>query len=83
MSSTLLAIAFILLITLCYAGMCATVPFRDCPRCNGMGHDIKTDRKGRQKRGHDCRHCKATGKRIRLGRHLYNLWARTYRDGTR
>jgi hypothetical protein len=47
-----------------------------------MGHELKTDRKGRLKRGKDCRRCKATGKRIRAGRWLYNRWARIYRAGT-
>ncbi|MFF1839617.1 hypothetical protein ACFVXE_36440 [Streptomyces sp. NPDC058231] len=47
------------------------------------GVPIKTDRKGRTKRGKDCRRCKATGKRIRVGRHLYNVAARLHRDGTR
>jgi hypothetical protein len=47
-----------------------------------MGHALKTDRKGRIKRGKDCRRCHATGKRIRIGRWLYNRWARIYRAGT-
>jgi hypothetical protein len=47
-----------------------------------MGHALKTDRKGRIKRGKDCRRCHATGKRIRTGRWLYNRWARIYRAGT-
>ncbi|WP_420035088.1 hypothetical protein ACN2WE_24095 [Streptomyces sp. cg28] len=83
MSSTLLAIALGIVITLCYAATCAAVPFKNCPRCDGMGHTIKADRKGRMKRGKDCRHCDATGKRIRFGRHLYNLWLGVHRDGTR
>lgn len=83
MTPALLAIACLLAITLCYAGVCAGSPFGDCRTCRGMGHAITTDRKGRMKRGKDCRRCKATGKRIRVGRHLYNLWARAYRDGTR
>ena len=36
----------------------------------------------RLKRGKDCRRCRATGKRIRVGRWLYNRWARIYRAGT-
>jgi hypothetical protein len=47
-----------------------------------MGHALTTDRKGRPKRGKDCRRCHATGKRIRTGRWLYNRWARIYRAGT-
>ena len=83
MPPIILAIACLLAITLCYSGLCAASPFGDCRRCHGMGHKLKTDRKGRLKRGKDCRRCKATGRRIRIGRHLYNLWAATYRDGTR
>jgi hypothetical protein len=43
---------------------------------------MKTDRKGRLKRGKPCRRCKGHGKRIRVGRHLYNLWLHVYRDGS-
>ncbi|MFI1290683.1 hypothetical protein ACH4VM_19795 [Streptomyces sp. NPDC020792] len=82
MTSALLAITLILGITFCYAGVCAVSPFGDCRRCRGMGHALKTDRKGRVKRGKDCRRCHATGKRIRTGRWLYNRWARIYRTGT-
>ncbi|OQD55260.1 hypothetical protein BM536_011440 [Streptomyces phaeoluteigriseus] len=82
MPSALLAIVLILGVTLCYVAVCAASPFGDCRKCRGMGHALKTDRKGRMKRGKDCRHCKATGKRIRVGRWLYNRWARIYRAGT-
>ncbi|MFF6955276.1 hypothetical protein [Streptomyces sp. NPDC008317] len=47
-----------------------------------MGHGTKVNRRGKVKRGKDCRRCKATGKRIRTGRHLYNLWRTTYDRGT-
>lgn len=82
MTPILLAIACLFTITLGYVGLCATSPFGDCRRCRGMGHELKTDRKGRLKRGKDCRRCKATGKRIRAGRWLYNRWARIYGAGT-
>ncbi|MGH4027843.1 hypothetical protein ACQB60_02765 [Actinomycetota bacterium Odt1-20B] len=83
MPPALLAITLTIGITLCYAALCAGSPFGDCRKCSGIGHLIKTDRKGRPKRGKPCRRCKTTGKRIRLGRHLYNLCSRTYRAGTR
>ncbi|MFF4230078.1 hypothetical protein [Streptomyces sp. NPDC001820] len=83
MPSTLLAIACLLAITLGYGSVCAVSPFGNCRKCRGWGFAMKTDRKGRAKRGKDCRRCKATGKRIRVGRHLYNLAARLHRDGTR
>lgn len=82
MTPILLAIACLIFVTFGYGGLCATSPFGDCRRCRGMGHALKTDRKGRVKRGKDCRRCHATGKRIRAGRWLYNRWARIYRAGT-
>ncbi|MGC4964933.1 hypothetical protein ACLQ2H_02850 [Streptomyces globisporus] len=83
MTSALLTSALLILITLSYASLCAASPFGNCRRCRGWGFAMKTDRKGRAKRGKDCRRCKATGKRIRIGRHLYNVAARLHRDGTR
>ncbi|MET7544758.1 hypothetical protein ABZS94_03105 [Streptomyces sp. NPDC005500] len=83
MPPALLAIASLLTVTFCYGGLCAASPFGDCRKCRGWGFAMKTDRKGRTKRGKDCRRCKATGKRIRVGRHLYNVAARLHRDGTR
>lgn len=83
MTPALLASTLLLFITLSYVSLCAASPFGNCRKCQGMGHAIKTDRKGRTKRGKDCRRCKATGKRIRVGRHLYNVAARLHRDGTR
>ncbi|MEU9357447.1 hypothetical protein AB0D35_04910 [Streptomyces sp. NPDC048301] len=83
MTPALLASALLLTVTLSYASLCAASPFGDCRKCRGWGFATKTDRKGRTKRGKDCRRCKATGKRIRIGRHLYNVAARLHRDGTR
>ncbi|MDQ0598925.1 ribosomal protein L40E [Streptomyces canus] len=78
----LLAITLLIGVTLCYVAVCAASPFGDCRKCHGMGHKLKADRKGRPKRGKDCRRCHATGKRIRIGRWLYNRFARIYRAGT-
>ncbi|MFI5629306.1 hypothetical protein ACIA8E_07975 [Streptomyces sp. NPDC051664] len=83
MTPALLASTLLLFVTLSYASLCAASPFGNCRKCRGFGHATKTDRKGRMKRGKDCRRCKATGKRIRVGRHLYNVAARLHRDGTR
>ncbi|WAZ23169.1 hypothetical protein STRCI_004494 [Streptomyces cinnabarinus] len=83
MTPILLASTCLLAITVSYAGLCAVSPFGNCRKCNGWGFQTKTDRKGRIKRGKDCRRCKATGKRIRAGRWLYNRWSRIYRAGTR
>ncbi|MGP3634632.1 hypothetical protein ACTU45_14875 [Streptomyces sp. 24-1644] len=78
-----LASALLLFVTLSYVSLCAASPFGNCRKCRGWGFAMKTDRKGRSKRGKDCRRCKATGKRIRIGRRLYNVAARLHRDGTR
>jgi hypothetical protein len=83
MSLPLLAIACLMLVTLGYSVKCWLSPFGDCRRCHGMGHGFKTNRKGQTKRGKDCRRCQATGKRIRVGRWIYNRAAHTYRAGTR
>ncbi|MFJ4981507.1 hypothetical protein ACIP6X_40385 [Streptomyces coeruleorubidus] len=83
MSLAALATAFLLVVTLGYGFKCWLSPFGDCRKCDGMGHALNTDRKGRLKRGKDCRRCHATGKRIRVGRWIYNRAARTYRAGTR
>lgn len=66
-------------ITLCYAAVCAASPFGTCRRCAGLG---RVDRI-RGLHSQACKHCDATGIRIRRGRHLYHLAARIYRDGTR
>lgn len=65
-------------ITFCYAALCAASPFGPCRRCNGVGRIRLGTRRGRL-----CRHCNATGIRIRLGRHLWNAATRIHRDGTR
>ncbi|MER6289140.1 hypothetical protein [Streptomyces sviceus] len=83
MTPILLAIACLLFVTFGYASVCAASPFGDCRKCNGFGFAMTTDRKGKPKRGKTCRRCKGHGKRIRVGRWLYNRAARTYRAGTR
>lgn len=77
-----LAFACLFFITLCYVSVCAGSPFGDCRKCRGLGFQLTHDRKGRPKRGKHCRRCKGHGKRIRVGRWLYNRAARIYRDGT-
>ncbi|WP_406484037.1 hypothetical protein [Streptomyces sp. NBC_01568] len=80
MTPVLLASACLLLVTLGYFSLCASSPFGTCRKCRGFGYAMKTDRKGRLKRGKHCRRCDGHGKRIRTGRHLYNLWLHLYRD---
>jgi hypothetical protein len=82
MTPILAASLLILTITLGYAAVCAVSPFGRCHKCNGFGFATTTDRKGRPKRGKTCRRCAGHGIRIRRGRHLYNLWHRTYTHGT-
>ncbi|MET7621440.1 hypothetical protein [Streptomyces sp. NPDC005408] len=78
-----LAAACLLLLTFSYGVRCWLSPFGPCRKCSGMGHAIKHDRKGRMKRGKDCRRCNGHGIRIRIGRWIYNRAARIHRDGTR
>ena len=83
MTPFLAASACLVVITLCYASLCAASPFGRCRKCNGLGFALKTDRKGKPKRGKTCRRCKGHGIRIRLGRWLYNRASRIHRAGTR
>ncbi|KIQ62914.1 hypothetical protein TR51_28930 [Kitasatospora griseola] len=82
MTLILLAAACLLAVTLGYAGLCAASPFGDCRKCDGLGHLLTFDRHGKPKRGKTCRRCKGVGKRIRVGRHLFNIAHRTWHAGT-
>ncbi|TDU05224.1 hypothetical protein EDD99_3729 [Streptomyces sp. 846.5] len=77
------AIPLILLLTLGYLAVCMASPFARCRRCNGIGHHLVTDRRGKPRRGKACRHCRTTGLRIRPGRHLINLAKRVRADARR
>ncbi|GAA2655313.1 hypothetical protein GCM10010400_09890 [Streptomyces aculeolatus] len=83
MSSLLSAMPGILIITLCYAALCAISPFGSCRRCRGFGFRMRQTRRGRLVRGRDCRPCRGNGRRIRLGRHVYNSLSGMHREGTR
>ncbi|MDK1477055.1 hypothetical protein QNO07_27290 [Streptomyces sp. 549] len=83
MTPVLLAIACLTAVTLGYGFLCAVSPFGDCRRCRGFGYRLTTDRRGRTRPGRLCRRCRGDRKRIRFGRHLYNVAARLHRDGTR
>ena len=83
MSPFLAASTLLLLFTLSYGALCAASPFGTCRKCGGLGFALKTNRKGKPKRGKTCRRCKGHGIRIRAGRWLYNRAARIHRDGTR
>ncbi|MEU5543575.1 hypothetical protein AB0G85_14440 [Streptomyces sioyaensis] len=83
MTPTSLAIALPLIVTLCYLALCAVSPFGNCRKCKGFGYALKTDRRGRLRPGKTCRRCRGDRKRIRVGRHLFNVAMRLHRDGTR
>ncbi|MFJ2890300.1 hypothetical protein ACIO53_30030 [Streptomyces sp. NPDC087305] len=83
MTFALLTITLLVDVTLCYVAVCAASPFGNCRKCRGMGHKLKTNRKGQLKRGKNCRRCKGRGKRVRVGRWIYNRASRIYREGTR
>ncbi|MFF3214027.1 hypothetical protein ACFYYB_25540 [Streptomyces sp. NPDC002886] len=83
MTLFLTASALILLFTLSYTATCMVSPFGNCRKCRGFGYLVKTDRKGNAKRGKDCRRCHTTGKRIRVGRWIYNRAIRVHHAGTR
>jgi len=69
----------LIVVTLCYAIVCAANPFRTCRRCSGAG--IRGTRLGLRSRS--CPRCDGVGIHIRFGRHLFNEVSRLYRDGTR
>ncbi|MFD6886258.1 hypothetical protein [Streptomyces sp. NPDC059957] len=83
MSLALLASACLLAVTLGYGVRCWLSPFGTCRKCDGVGQLLKTDRKGRPKRGKVCRRCHGHGIRVRVGRRLHNRAARIHRAGTR
>lgn len=68
----------LLLWLLAYAALCAAQPFARCRKCNGLGYH-PTGKRGRK----PCRRCKATGRRLRIGRRIYNGGHRLHRDGNR
>lgn len=66
-----------LIVTLGYMLACAAWPFAPCRRCHGtaklrapLGRAFRL-----------CPTCRATGRRLRLGRRAYNHLTRLYRDG--
>ncbi|OII67466.1 hypothetical protein [Streptomyces sp. CC77] len=83
MPSWLDAMPFLLLITLGYTAVCSASPFGTCRSCKGWGAKVRTSRTGQLRRGRDCRRCGGHGRRLRIGRRLYNSASRLHRDGTR
>lgn len=76
MRATITATGLILAVLLVYAVSCAVRPFRDCWVCDGKAHHRS---KRNAKLSRPCRWCKATGKRLRFGRRLWNRARRIHR----
>jgi hypothetical protein len=64
-----------------YAALCAAFPLGRCHRCRGFGFKVRTNRRGRVRRGRRCRRCKGAGRRIRAGRRLFDLVVRLRAEG--
>jgi hypothetical protein len=66
-----------------YALSCWLWPMRDCWVCRGTGHHRPTDSNGRRGRvSRPCRWCKASGKRLRIGRRMWNRARRHARQAS-
>jgi hypothetical protein len=74
---SLTATGIVLAVALVYAVSCAVRPFRDCWCCSGQGHHRS---KGNRKLSRPCRWCKQTGKRLRIGRRIWNRARRVQRQ---
>ncbi|HEY8981569.1 MAG TPA: hypothetical protein VIU15_18530 [Streptomyces sp.] len=72
----------LLVVTLGYVSLCAASPFGPCRKCRGFGFQLVQDRKGRLKKGKHCRRCDGHGRRIRVGRRLFNRVQRLRREGS-
>ncbi|WP_405783225.1 hypothetical protein OG512_30465 [Streptomyces sp. NBC_01378] len=83
MPLSVLAIACLLAVTLGYVAVCAASPLATCRKCDGLGYQVKFNRRGKPKRARDCRRCDGYGKRIRIGRRLHNRARAIHRAGTR
>jgi hypothetical protein len=67
-ASGALALAVLAIVAVgAYLVACAAWPFSRCRWCDGRGFHLSPT--GRHMR--DCRHCKGTGRRVRIGRRLY------------
>jgi hypothetical protein len=78
----ILAIAlavFLTIVTVRYFALCWIKPFRACRKCGGRGR-LATPF-GRLTR--QCRRCRGTGLRLRIGRHAINHYRRIHADAHR
>ncbi|MBN1172718.1 MAG: hypothetical protein JXA67_11140 [Micromonosporaceae bacterium] len=76
---TLAAVGILALAALGYAASCLFWPYTRCGRCEGTGKRSRKD--GRVWR--PCRTCKGSGRRLRVGRWLYNRIAERRREALR
>ena len=76
MSMWLWWLAFWLLVVASYALSCWRWPLTRCVKCDGKGKFARPD--GRVWR--ECRRCKGSGKRIRVGRKAFNWWHARHRQ---
>lgn len=76
MRGTLAATGIIAALALHYAVSCFIRPYRDCWVCSGQAHHRS---KSNRRLSRPCRWCRASGKRLRIGRRLYNRAIRTRR----
>ncbi|MFH8405532.1 hypothetical protein ACH4FX_12265 [Streptomyces sp. NPDC018019] len=79
----LVAAIAVLAIVFGYPLLCYLSPLTACRRCDGWGHATKTGRDGQLRRGKDCRRCRTTGKRVRIGRRIYERAAEVHRLGSK
>ena len=77
MRGTLTATGILAVAILIYAGSCIIRPFRDCWLCDGKGHHRS---KRNRKLSRPCWWCDRTGKRLRIGRRLWNKARRVHRQ---
>lgn len=64
---------------LAYAASCAWWPFGKCGKCKGNGRLARSDGKVFRL----CPRCGATGRRLRIGRRLWNAINHRRQEGTR
>ncbi|MFI6331913.1 hypothetical protein ACIBBG_26845 [Micromonospora chersina] len=77
MRGTVTATGIILAVLAAYGLSCIVWPFADCRLCSGRGHFRS---KSKRKLSRPCWWCHRTGKRLRIGRRLWNRARRTARE---
>jgi hypothetical protein len=73
----LTATAIVLFLVLAYPVSCWVRPMRDCWCCKGTGHHRAEKNR---KLSRPCRWCGQTGKRMRIGRRMWNRARRVHRE---